>query len=130
MSPEHKIKYSILAQYWRVEQDEEISPNLTQLRVEELWEEYEEELYDYIYEFREGEVQTNIQADYSRHYESYSVAAKCPDGSWVGWTYWFGGGKHGEPEAIDWIEYAYHLDCVEEEKLVVVQTFAKKGDTK
>lgn len=126
MSPEYKIKYSILAQYWRVEQDEEISPNLTQLRVEELWEEYEEELYDYVYEFREGEVQTNIEADYSRHYESYSVAAKCPDGSWVGWTYWYGGGKHGEPEAIDWMEYAYDLDCVEEEKLVVVQTFSKK----
>lgn len=130
MSPEYKIKYSILAQYWRVEQDEKISPNLTQLKVEELWEEYEEELYDYVYEFREGEVQTNIEADYSRHYESYSVAAKCPDGSWVGWTYWFGGGKHGEPEAIDWMEYAYDLDCVEEEKLVVVQTFSKKGENK
>lgn len=129
MKPEYKIKYSILAQYWRVEQDEEISPNLTQLKVEELWEEYEEELYDYVYEFREGEVQTNIEADYSRHYESYSVAAKCPDGSWVGWTYWFGGGKHGEPEAIDWMEYAYDLDCVEE-KLVVVQIFSKKGENK
>lgn len=126
MKPEFKIKYCILAQYWRVEQDEEISPNLTQLRVEELWEEYEEELYDYVYEFREGEVQTNIDADYSRHYESYSVAAKCPDGSWVGWTYWYGGGKHGEPEAIDWMEHSYDLDCVEEEKLVVVQTFSKK----
>lgn len=128
MSPEYKIKYSILAQYWRAEKDEEISPNLTLLRVEELWEEYEEELYDYVYEFREGEVQTNIEADYSRHYESYSVAAKSPDGSWVGWTYWYGGGKHGEPESIDWMEYAYDLDCVEEEKLVVVQTFSKKGE--
>lgn len=130
MSPEYKIKYSILAQYWRVEQDEEISPNLTQLKVEELWGAYEEELYDYVYEFREGEVQTNIEADYSRHYESYSVASKCTDGSWVGWTYWYGGGKHGEPEAIDWMEYAYDLDCVEEEKLVVVQTFSKKGENK
>lgn len=38
----------------------------------------------------------------------------------------YGGGKHGEPEAIDWIEHAYNLDCIEEEKLVVVRTFSKK----
>jgi len=58
-----------------------------------------------------------------RHYESKAVAMKMPDGSWIGWTYWYGGGKHGEPEAIDWMNEAYDVDCHEEEKVVVVQTF-------
>ena len=37
-----------------------------------------------------------------------------------------GGGKHGEPEAIDWMDEAYDLDVTEEEKLVVVKTFKVK----
>ena len=49
-----------------------------------------------------------------------------PDGSWVGWTYWYGGGKHAEPEVMDWMGEAYPLDCVEEEKMVTVRTFTKR----
>lgn len=71
------------------------------------------------------EAETNLQSPYSRHYESKEVAAKMHDGTWVGWTYWYGGGKHGEPEAMDWIEDAYLLECKEEEMLVVRQTFEK-----
>lgn len=76
-------------------------------------------------EVRGGEVETGIPCEWSRHYESKSVAAKAPDGSWVGWTYWFGGGKHGEPEAVDWMGDAYDLNCVEEEKMTVTRTFTK-----
>lgn len=94
-----------------------------------MWDENYDEVQDCKYEFREGEVETNIPCESSRHYESNSVAAQCPDGTWVGWTYWYGGGKHGEPEAIDWIEHAYNLECVEEEKLVVARTFRKKKDS-
>lgn len=90
--------------------------------------ELEDDISEAKYEIREGQVETNIPSEYSRHYESQSVAAKAPNGQWVGWTYWYGGGKHGEPEAIDWMEYAYFLDCKEEEKLVVVQTFSKKEE--
>ncbi|WP_132646555.1 hypothetical protein, partial [Pseudomonas aeruginosa] len=71
-----------------------------------------------------GCVETNIEPDYSRHYESKSVAAKI-NGRWVGWTYWYGGGKHGEPEAIDWMDQAYFLDCTEEERVVTIRTFSK-----
>lgn len=70
--------------------------------------------------------ETNIRREYSRHYESMSVAKKMGDGSWVGWTYWYGGGKHGQPESIDWISDAYELDCKEEEKVVIVREFTKK----
>ena len=125
MSPEYKIKYAILADVF-AGNDQEISSTLTEEEIEDLWDENYDEVQDAKYEFREGQTETNIPCEYSRHYESSSVAAQCPDGTWVGWTYWYGGGKHGEPEAIDWIEHAYNLDCVEEEKLVIVRTFSKK----
>lgn len=99
---------------------------ITKENVDDLYEAFCDDIQDIKYEFREGEVETKLPCDYSRHYESKSVAAKIPDGSWVGWTYWYGGGKHGEPEAIDWMEDAYDLDVVEEEKLVIVRTFTKK----
>lgn len=87
----------------------------------------EDEHWDAESEVRGGEVETDIQADWSRHYESKSVAAKLPDGSWVGWTYWYGGGKHGEPESVEWISEAYDLNCTEEERVVTVRTFEKAG---
>jgi hypothetical protein len=86
----------------------------------------EDDIQDAKSEMRGGEVETGLPCPWSRHYESKSVAAKMPDGSWVGWTYWYGGGKHGEPEAIDWMDEAYFLDCAEEEKVVTVRTFTRK----
>lgn len=71
------------------------------------------------------DAETDVECQWSRHYESKSVAKKMVDGSWVGWTYWYGGGKHGAPEDVSWIEYAYDLDVEEEEKLVTVLTFKK-----
>lgn len=82
-------------------------------------------------EFREGTVETGIEVPYGplcRYYESKSVARQMSDGSWVGWTYWFGGGKHGDPDAIEWMQDAYYLDVTETEKLVVVREFKKKDD--
>lgn len=87
----------------------------------------EDDLRDALSELRDNyDEETVIPCDYSRNYESKSVAKKMKDGTWIGWTFWYGGGKHGEPEAIDWIEHAYYLDCNEEEKVVTVRTFTKK----
>lgn len=83
--------------------------------------------WDYESEFRSGDIETDIPSESSRHYESKSVATKLDDGSWVGWTYWYGGGKHGEPETIDWMEDAYDLAVEETEQLVVVRKFTKVG---
>jgi hypothetical protein len=82
-------------------------------------------IQDYLYNLRTDGTETRLQCEYSRHYESESVAAQMLDGSWVGWTYWYGGGKHGEPEAVEWLEDAYNLECQEEEQVVVVRTFTK-----
>ena len=81
--------------------------------------------WDYESEMRGGEIETKLPSEYSRHYEAKEVAMKCCDGTWVGWTYWYGGGKHGNPEEIEWMEDAYNLEVTETEKLVVVREFKK-----
>ena len=92
-------------------------------------EEFPDTMQDARNECRQGTEETGLpaSADFRmlRHYEAKSVAALMVDGSWVGWLYWHGGGKHGEPESIDWMEDAYHLDVTEEERVVVVRNFLK-----
>jgi hypothetical protein len=45
---------------------------------------------------------------------------------YVGWSYWYGGGKHSDPGAVDWMNSAYFLDVKEEETVVIVKTFTRK----
>lgn len=108
---------------------EEKPASITAKNVEELYDELRDDdaHWDYLSELRGGEVETGLPCEWSRHYESKSVAAKAPNGQWIGWVYWYGGGKHGEPDAIDWMSGAYLLDVKEEEKLVVVRTFTKRS---
>ena len=126
MTPEQKIKWAIILS--SPCPDDLITAPITKENVDDIWEKFRYYFYDAEDCFRDGEVETNIPCESSRLYESQSVAAEMPDGTWVGWTYWYGGGKHGEPESIDWMGEAYHLNCVAEEKLVVVRTFTKKGE--
>lgn len=125
MTPEQKIKSAILAKV--AEWDGKPRGDYNKDNVDSLYQQLVDEdgHWDARSEIRSGDVETGLPCEWSRHYESKSVAAKMPDGSWVGWTYWYGGGKHGEPEAIDWMEDAYDLDCKEEEKVVTVRTFTK-----
>lgn len=127
MTPEQRIQREIINQVIR-DGDFTYDEDITESNIKEIWDTLREEndsLQDHISDFRSSGTETGLQCEYSRHYESDAVAAKLSDGTWVGWTYWYGGGKHGEPEAIEWISDAYEVDCVEEEKLVVVQTFTK-----
>ena len=126
MTPQQKIKHLILNAHAKLYA--EPAREVTAENVDEVYEEADGDDYglqDARSEVRCGEVETGLPCEYSRHYESKAVAARAPDGSWVGWTYWYGGGKHGEPESIDWIDFAYDLTCVEEQKLVTVRTFSK-----
>jgi len=86
----------------------------------------EDAISDAASEVREGKVETDIPCDGSRYFESKSVAA-CFDGRWIGWTYWYGGGKHAQPETVEWVCEAYFLDCVEEVQTVTVRKFTKQG---
>lgn len=130
MTPEQKLKHMILARYAELYESAPRAPeNVTAENIDVLYGEvYENDdgsIWDAVNEIRSGDVETGLQCEWSRHYESKAVAARYFDGSWIGWTYWYGGGKHGEPEAVDWMDSAYDLNCVEEEKMVVVRTFTK-----
>lgn len=123
MTPEQKIKHAIL-----VLMEASLPETVTADNIDDLYRDITEDSDDYYdaeNEFRSGDVDTDIEAEYSRNYESRSVGAKMPDGSWVGWTYWYGGGKHGSPWEIDWMGKAYDLNMVEETKTIVVKTFTK-----
>lgn len=75
-------------------------------------------------ELRNSGVDTGLPCDYSRHYESKAVAAEMLDGSWVGWTYWYGGGKHGQPSEMPWLEDAYEVEMKIE--MQPVKVFSRK----
>ena len=129
MTPEQKIKHAIINR--SAEWADEKPPVVNIDNVEDIYEDLVEkdEHWDALYEMREGQIETDIPSESSRHYESKSVAMQAPDGAWIGWTYWYGGGKHAEPDAIDWMDVAYELDCKEEEKVVVVREFTKLDKT-
>lgn len=98
----------------------------------ELAEEYEGsfseiEIIDEEADFRCGGQDTNLPCkEYSRHYECEQVAKKLNDGTYVSWTYWSGGGKHGEPESVDWMEDAFEVDCEEKQEMVTTYNFSVK----
>jgi hypothetical protein len=127
MTPQQKLKHAILLKAAVFKDIEPITVSITKDNIDTLYDENDSDwqLQDARNDLRCSGQYTHLPSPVSRHYESDSVAAKMPDGSWVGWTYWYGGGKHGEPDSIDWIEDAYDLKCIEKEQLVVVRTFEK-----
>jgi hypothetical protein len=128
MTPEQAIKREMLLEAIKCNDDLNWDCPITADNVDEAWQSVlvdNDAHWDCKSEFRSSGEDTDIPCDWSRHYESKSVARKLSDGSWVGWTYWYGGGKHGEPEAVEWMEDAYFLNVTEEEKVVTVRTFTK-----
>lgn len=132
MTPEQKIKHAMLVRGSDGGGYE--LPAVTAENVDDLYERLlvtSDLHWDLKSEIRGGSERTGLPVAYSRlqrSYECESVAAQMPDGSWVGWTYWHGGGKHGNPEEIDWMEDAYDLVCTEGRQLVTVRTFALASD--
>lgn len=126
MTPTQLIKKDVIEQMI-AEENYTHDGEITLENVDSIFEDLDDRgiAQDFLYEYRQGQVETGLSADYSRNYESEAVAAKMSNGVWVGWTYWTGGGKHGQPESIDWMSDAYFVDCKEEEKMVIVQTFTK-----
>lgn len=125
MTPLQKLKWAILVSTGELISDVAINADT----IDEVYDSFSDDdvgdscLSDVRQQMREGTEETGLPCQSSRHYESKSVATQAPDGSWVGWTYWYGGGKHGEPEAIDWMEDAYDLTVTTEMR--PVNTFTK-----
>lgn len=106
---------------------EAITAKLTPENIEEIYESCDDSglVDDVRYDIRSGDYETGLRCESSRHYETDAVAIKTEDGIYIGWTYWHGGGKHGEPEAEPWVENAYFVDCVEQEVLAIERTFSR-----
>jgi len=104
MTPEQKLKWAILL---RARELAGMPPeNVTAENVDELYDSLvnADGHWDAQEEVRNSGEKVDVPCtEYSRHYECDSVAAQMPDGSWVGWTYWYGGGKHSEQvQLIGW----------------------------
>ena len=128
MTAEQKLKHLILIKH--AELGRETPPaDVTAENVDELYRAIEEP-WDARSEVRCSGQDTHLPIprefyQVQRHYEGDSVARQYLDGSWIGWTYWHGGGKHGAPQEIDWIEYAYDVTVTEEPKTIIHRTFTK-----
>lgn len=125
MTPIQKLKWAVLADAAKWAGAD--PPPYPCPEVDALYEALVDEgnAYDSQDEVRTGGIDTDLPAPWSSHFESKARAMQMPDGSWVGWTYWYGGGKHASPQDIDWMSDAYDVQCSEEEKLVVVRTWSK-----
>lgn len=122
MNPYELLKWCVLNKH--AELSGGPAPAVTPENLDDLWEAFQEnDDGDAISEVRSSGEETGLECEWSRHYESKAVAAQMPDGRWVGWTFWYGGGKHGEPSEIDWMDSAYFVSFIEEAR--VVKVFAK-----
>lgn len=134
MTAEYEIKKHILLELKKSEDDFPFIDDLeTESSLNYHWnalcddDQWDDLVQDAMDIFRESfSHRTEIKADYSRHYDSTSVAAQLSNGKWVGWIYWSGGGKHGEPGSIDWIEDAYFLKAIP--KVVTTFDFKKEEE--
>lgn len=128
MNAVQKLKHLILIRHSEFDDDFVLPASVTADNIDALYDAANGKgwgLQEARMELRHGDVKSDIASPHSRNYEPYEVAAKAPDGSYIGWTYWTGGGKHSNPEEIDFVEYAYDLTVTEETQTVVVQTFTK-----
>ncbi|HEX7906793.1 MAG TPA: hypothetical protein VF534_01690 [Paraburkholderia sp.] len=127
MTAEQKLKHLILNK--QAEWAKETPPEITADNVDAVYQEaYDNDggsLQDARNDVRASGDDTGLKCEWSRHYESKAVACQYLDGSWIGWTYWYGGGKHGEPEGIDWMDEAYDLTVTEEPRTIIHRTFTK-----
>lgn len=134
MTPQQKLKWAILQKLasWR---KLDLGP-ITAANVDELYDERDSdgsgELHDARNEIRYSGEDTGLPVQgvdhmLARHYDSKSVAAMMPDGTWVGWIFWYGGGKFGDPDSINWIDGAYDVSCTEKPVTVIQRSFQIKS---
>lgn len=123
-----KLKHLILLKMYELD-DKDTGNDFDDLTGEKIDNMYDESdgtnsRYDAMSEIREGTVKTSIPCPISRHYETDSVGMEYIDGTWIGWTYYYGGGKHGCPEDIEWIDDAYDIVCIGVE-VITIKKFKK-----
>lgn len=130
MTPKQRIKRQLLIEAGKNLLNK-VKVEITEDNLDDVWEEACGEdccdMQDWVQQFRTSGQDTGLPSPHSRYYESREVGRHLSDNTWVGWAYWYGGGKHSEPEEIDWMSDAYELDVTSEVKTVTVLTFSKKA---
>lgn len=127
MTAEQRIKRHILLQALAENDDLNFDGEITAENIDDVYESVlveDDAHYDYESEFRCSGEDTGLDSPYSRYYESKAVARQLSDGTWVGWTYWCGGGEYGCSGDVDWMPEAYDVEMHEETR--VVKVFARK----
>ena len=108
-----------------VEMEATIPDHPTNGEVDLLWGIMEDAVSDLVSNLSDAGEATGLPCGRSRHYETESMARQMDDESWVGWTRYYGGGKHGEPWSVDWISGAYDVEMTE--VIQPVKMFKKVG---
>ncbi|CCH57766.1 hypothetical protein A323_gp58 [Acinetobacter phage AP22] len=127
MTAQQLIRKAILLKAVDFENIEPFSQSLDGAGIDKLYESYNEydELNDPKNEIRYGQVDANLSAiTWSRSYE-IDVRAMKIDGVWVAWDFYYGGGKHGEPESFDWISNARIVNCEEIQVMTTQYDFSE-----
>lgn len=87
--------------------------------------EYEDDFQGILYEIRDEGFEVNLSTKtYSRHYEVDCYVLEI-DGKWVAYDYYYGGGKHGQPEEFDWLPTCRYVNCEEKVVTKVERTFSE-----
>lgn len=120
MTPSQKIKQLALyaLDLQKLDYPSQIEKRFDDILNGDEGQEVKDRLNEIVEELRSGVYNTDLPTNSCRHYECREVAAGMLDGSFVGWTYWYGGGKYGAPESVPWIDKAYEV-AYEEVKTVV-----------
>lgn len=89
--------------------------------------------HDALSDFRSGGESADVPGapkEWSRHYSVERRACQLGSGCWVSWLYWYGGGKHGEPEAVEWLdETAVFVTMTERQAIVHDFALAQGADS-
>ncbi|KWA83947.1 hypothetical protein WL29_21510 [Burkholderia ubonensis] len=128
MTPEQKLKWAVLkiAASWAKKE----LASVTSDNVDQLYDALvaDDGHWDARNEIRCTGIATGLSRrvplSIARHYEHREVAAEMPDGTWVGWTFWHGGGKFDDSPNIEWMSEAYAVDHRAEPKTIMVDIFS------
>lgn len=98
----------------------------------ESWIEREEILYGAIEEVRRSGTPTNNIVVEGRYYCSREVVKRITGlcRVFLAWTYYFGGGKYGEPDEVEWMDDCYLVKEKEEIRIIKVYEKVDKKKSK
>lgn len=121
MTPLQALKHAVL-----IRVIDEVDENTSPEQIDAIWDaQNPDAIWDTVCEIRSSGTETGLPVDSSRHYEPFAVAALMPCGRWVGWTYWTGGGKHSNPEEINWMDDAYWVEAEVDQVLRLGHRFSR-----